>query len=48
MNLFASMANDKISIVKPDGQIFENIKTSVQPTKMFIYNEKMKNSIGRK
>jgi hypothetical protein len=41
MNPFASMANDKISIVKPDGQIFEKIKANVQPTMIFIYDEKI-------
>jgi predicted choloylglycine hydrolase len=35
------MANDKIAIIKPDGQIFENIKANVQSAKIFIYDEKI-------
>ena len=34
-----NMANDIISVVKPDGKTIDNIKANVQPTKIFIFDE---------
>lgn len=39
--IFSSMANDKITIVKPNGVIIENAKANVQPKIIFIYDEKI-------
>lgn len=38
---FSSMANDKITIVKPSGEFLKNIKANVQPKTIFIFNEKI-------
>jgi len=43
---FSSMANDKITIVKPSGEFLENIKANVQPKTIFIFDEK--NTIRRR
>lgn len=36
---FSTMANDTISLVKPDGTVIENIKASVQPQIIFIFDD---------
>ncbi|MCW7464049.1 hypothetical protein [Leptospira limi] len=38
---FSSMANDIISLAKPNGDIIENIKANVQPKTIFIFDEKI-------
>ncbi|EMJ86788.1 hypothetical protein [Leptospira meyeri] len=38
---FSSMANDIISLVKPNGHNIENIKANVQPKTIFIFDEKI-------
>jgi hypothetical protein len=38
---FSSMCNDKVTLVKNDGTVIENIKASVQPGKIFIFNDKL-------
>lgn len=39
--MLSSMANDIITIVKPNGEFFENIRANVQPEIIFIFDEKI-------
>jgi len=38
---FSSMANDIISLIKPDGTVIEGIKANVQPTMIMIFDDKI-------
>lgn len=36
--MFEQMCNSIVTIIKPDGRKFENIRANVQPTKIFIHD----------